>query len=89
VGAVLAGKCRRFKVDAAIFQNNWGCKTGAGYGPIIKDELMRQVKVPTLTLHSDILDHTFISRAEIESQMDSFFEMLETSKDYQERRAAA
>jgi benzoyl-CoA reductase/2-hydroxyglutaryl-CoA dehydratase subunit BcrC/BadD/HgdB len=89
VGAVLSDKCRRFKVDAAIFNNNWGCKTGAGYGPIIKDELMRQVKVPTLTLHCDVLDHTFISRADIESQMDSFFEMLEGSKAYQERRAAA
>jgi hypothetical protein len=40
-------------VDAAIFNNNWGCKTGAAYGPIIKDELMRLVKVPTLTLHCD------------------------------------
>jgi benzoyl-CoA reductase/2-hydroxyglutaryl-CoA dehydratase subunit BcrC/BadD/HgdB len=89
VGAVLSDKSRRFKVDAAIFNNNWGCKTGAAYGPIIKDELMRRVKVPTLTLHCDVLDHTFISRAEIESQMDSFFEMLETSKDYQERRAVA
>jgi benzoyl-CoA reductase/2-hydroxyglutaryl-CoA dehydratase subunit BcrC/BadD/HgdB len=89
VGAVLSDKSRRFKVDAAIFNNNWGCKTGAAYGPIIKDELMRRVKVPTLTLHCDVLDHTFISRAEIESQMDSFFEMLETSKDYRERRAVA
>jgi benzoyl-CoA reductase subunit B len=89
VGAVLSDKSRRFKVDAAIFNNNWGCKTGAGYGPIIKDELMRQVKVPTLTLHCDVLDHTFISRADVESQMDSFFEMIEGSKAYQERRAAA
>jgi benzoyl-CoA reductase/2-hydroxyglutaryl-CoA dehydratase subunit BcrC/BadD/HgdB len=89
VGAVLSDKSRRFKVDAAIFNNNWGCKTGAGYGPIIKDELMRQVKVPTLTLHCDVLDHTFITRADIESQMDSFFEMVESSKAYQERRAVA
>ena len=89
VGAVLSDKSRRFKVDAAIFNNNWGCKTGAGYGPIIKDELMRRVKVPTLTLHCDVLDHTFISRAEVESQMDSFFEMIEASKAYQERRVAA
>jgi benzoyl-CoA reductase/2-hydroxyglutaryl-CoA dehydratase subunit BcrC/BadD/HgdB len=89
VGAVLSDKSRRFKVDAAIFNNNWGCKTGAGYGPIIKDELMRQVKVPTLTLHCDVLDHTFISRADIESEMDSFFEMIEGSKAYQERRAVA
>jgi benzoyl-CoA reductase/2-hydroxyglutaryl-CoA dehydratase subunit BcrC/BadD/HgdB len=89
VGANLSDKAYRFKVDAAIFNNNFGCKTGAGYGPIIKDELMRRVKVPTLTLDCDVLDHTFISRAEIESQMDSFFEMLETSKAYQERRAVA
>jgi benzoyl-CoA reductase/2-hydroxyglutaryl-CoA dehydratase subunit BcrC/BadD/HgdB len=89
VAANLSDKARRFKVDGAIFNNNWGCKTGAAYGPVIKDELMRQVKVPTLTLHCDVLDHTFISRAEIEGQMDSFFEMLEASKAYQERRAVA
>jgi benzoyl-CoA reductase/2-hydroxyglutaryl-CoA dehydratase subunit BcrC/BadD/HgdB len=89
VGTVLSDKSRRFKVDAAIFNNNFGCKTGAGYGPIIKDELMRQVKVPTLTLDCDVLDHTFVSKAEVESQMDSFFEMLETSKAYQDRRAIA
>jgi benzoyl-CoA reductase/2-hydroxyglutaryl-CoA dehydratase subunit BcrC/BadD/HgdB len=89
VGANLSDKAYRFKVDAAIFNNNFGCKTGAGYGPVIKDELMRLVKVPTLTLDCDVLDHTFISRAEIESQMDSFFEMLETSQAYQERRAIA
>jgi hypothetical protein len=89
VGANLADKARRFKVDCAIFNNNWGCKTGAAYGPIIKDELMRLVKVPTLTLHCDVVDHTFISRAEVESQMDCFFEMIEGSKAYQERRAVA
>ncbi len=89
VGVVLSDKSRRFKVDAAIFNNNWGCKTGAGYGPIIKDEFMSRVKVSTLTLHCDVLDHTFISRAEVESQMDSFFEMIEASKAYQERRVAA
>jgi hypothetical protein len=47
---------------------------------------MRQVQVPTLTLNCDVIDHTFISRAEVESQMDSFFEMVETSKAYKARR---
>ena len=47
------------------------------------------VGVPSLPLHCDVLDHTFISRAEIESQMDSFFEMIEASDRYQERRANA
>jgi hypothetical protein len=44
------------------------------------------VGVPTLTLNCDVIDNTFISRSEIESQMDSFFEMIETSKAYKERR---
>jgi benzoyl-CoA reductase/2-hydroxyglutaryl-CoA dehydratase subunit BcrC/BadD/HgdB len=73
-------------VDGAIFNNNMGCKTGAGYAQIIRDELMRQVNVPTLTLHCDVVDSTFLSRSEVESQMDSFFEMIETSKAYKERR---
>jgi hypothetical protein len=42
--------------------------------------------VPTLTIACDVLDNTFTTRAEIESQMDSFFEMVEGSKAYQERR---
>jgi hypothetical protein len=50
---------------------------------------MRTIGLPTLTLHCDVLDHTFISRAEIESQMDSFFEMIEASDRYKERRANA
>jgi hypothetical protein len=87
VGNVLSDLCRQASVDAAIFNNNWGCKTGAAYGPIIKDELMRQVRVPTLTLHCDVIDPTFISRADVESQMDSFFEMVAASDAYQQRRA--
>jgi benzoyl-CoA reductase/2-hydroxyglutaryl-CoA dehydratase subunit BcrC/BadD/HgdB len=86
VGAVLSDLCRQAKVDVAIFNNNFGCKTGAGYGPIIKDELMRLVNVPTLTLNCDVIDSTFITRAEVESQMDSFFEMIESSTAYKERR---
>ena len=88
VATNLADKARRFKVDAAIFNNNWGCKTGAAYGPVVKDELLRLSNVPSLIIHCDVLDHTFISRSEIESQLDSFFEMVEASKAYQERRAA-
>ena len=75
----LVDQARQFKADGAIFNNNWGCKTGAATGPICKDELLRHCGVPSLTLHCDVLDHTFISRADIESQLDSFFEMIEAS----------
>jgi benzoyl-CoA reductase/2-hydroxyglutaryl-CoA dehydratase subunit BcrC/BadD/HgdB len=82
-------QARKFKADGAIFNNNWGCKQAAGLGPMVRDELMRQCKVPTLTLNVDVIDATFTSRAEVEAQMDSFFEMIESSKAYQERRAVA
>jgi benzoyl-CoA reductase/2-hydroxyglutaryl-CoA dehydratase subunit BcrC/BadD/HgdB len=87
--ANLLDQARHFKADGAIFNNNWGCKTGAATGPTCRDELMRHCGVPTLTIHCDVIDNTFISRAEIESQLDSFFEMIEGSKAYQERRVAA
>jgi hypothetical protein len=45
--------------------------------------------VPSVTLNVDVIDSTFVSRAEIEGQLDSFFETIEASKAYQERRATA
>ena len=53
---------------------------------MVRDELLKHTGVPTVTLNVDVLDHTFTSRAEIEAQLDGFFEMIETSKAYKERR---
>jgi benzoyl-CoA reductase/2-hydroxyglutaryl-CoA dehydratase subunit BcrC/BadD/HgdB len=89
VAEQLVGQAVKFKIDAAVFNNNWGCKTGAAYGLIVNRELLREAQVPSLVIHCDVLDHTFITRADIESQMDSFFEMVEASDVYKERRAAA
>jgi benzoyl-CoA reductase/2-hydroxyglutaryl-CoA dehydratase subunit BcrC/BadD/HgdB len=82
-------QARRLKADGAIFNNNWGCKQASGLGRLVGDDLMRQCKVPSVTLNVDVIDATFVTRAEIEGQLDSFFEMIEGSKAYQERRAMA
>jgi benzoyl-CoA reductase subunit B len=82
-------QARRLKADGAIFNNNWGCKQASGLGRLVGDDLMRHCKVPSVTLNVDVIDSTFVSRAEIEGQLDSFFEMIEGSKAYQERRALA
>jgi benzoyl-CoA reductase/2-hydroxyglutaryl-CoA dehydratase subunit BcrC/BadD/HgdB len=82
----LVDQARQYKTDAAIFNNNWGCKQAGALAPLIRDELMRQCGVPSLILDCDVIDHTFTTRAEVESQMDSFFEMVETSKAYEARR---
>jgi benzoyl-CoA reductase/2-hydroxyglutaryl-CoA dehydratase subunit BcrC/BadD/HgdB len=86
---IIVEEARKFQVDAAIFNNNWGCKQASGLGTIVRDELMRHCGVPSLTLDCDVIDNTFTSRAEVESQLDSFFETVEASKGYQERRAHA
>ncbi len=83
----LVAQARQYKADGAIFNNNWGCKQASGLGTIVRDELLRQCAVPSLTINCDVIDSTFTSRAEVESQLDSFFEMIEGSKAYQERRA--
>ena len=82
----IVDQARRLKADGAIFNNNWGCKQASGLGTIVRDELLRHCNVPSVTLNVDVIDATFVSRAEIEAQLDSFFEMIETSKAYRERR---
>ena len=79
-------QARRLKADGAIFNNNWGCKQASGLGTIVRDELMRHCSVPSVTLDVDVIDATFTTRAEVEAQLDSFFEMVETSKAYKDRR---
>jgi benzoyl-CoA reductase/2-hydroxyglutaryl-CoA dehydratase subunit BcrC/BadD/HgdB len=79
----------RLKVDGAIFNNNWGCKQASGLGTLVRDELMRHCNVPSVTLNVDVIDATFVTRAEIESQLDSFFETIEASKAYKERKVIA
>jgi benzoyl-CoA reductase/2-hydroxyglutaryl-CoA dehydratase subunit BcrC/BadD/HgdB len=84
--AQVVNQARKFKVDGAIFNNNWGCKQAAALGPLVRDELLKHNGVPTVTLNVDVLDATFTSRPEVEAQLDSFFEMIETSKAYKDRR---
>jgi len=73
------------KADAAIFFNNIGCRTAAGMSRILKDNL-EKLGIPTLAIDCDILDPTFAPRESIEEQADRFFEMVENSKSYKERR---
>ena len=88
--ANLVDQARKFKADGAIFNNNWGCKTGCGPRPDRQGRTDASVSACRRSrIHCDVIDSTFISRAEIESQMDSFFEMIEGSKAYKERRATA
>jgi hypothetical protein len=52
---------------------------------ILKENLDK-VGVPSLTIDCDILDPTYTPRPVIEEQMDRFFEMVENSPAYKQRR---
>jgi benzoyl-CoA reductase/2-hydroxyglutaryl-CoA dehydratase subunit BcrC/BadD/HgdB len=74
------------RADAAIFWNNIGCRMGASMNRILKESLETKLGVPSLVIDCDILDKTYTPRAVIEEQMDVFFEMVEESPAYKQRR---
>jgi len=77
---------RRAKVDAAISFNNVGCAEQAGVTRILDDSLQKQLGVPSVVVDCDILDKNFTPREQIEQQLERFFEMVENSQSYKERR---
>ena len=81
-------QAKKYQADAAIFNNNFGCKQGAGAGPMVRDILMQECAMPSISLSCDVIDPNFVSRPEVISQLDGFFEMIESNKGYQERMAA-
>jgi hypothetical protein len=53
---------------------------------ILKDNLEKKLGIPSLVIDCDILDPTYTPRPVIEEQMDRFFEMVEDSPAYRQRR---
>jgi benzoyl-CoA reductase/2-hydroxyglutaryl-CoA dehydratase subunit BcrC/BadD/HgdB len=77
---------REYRVDAALWFDNYGCRHASGAERLIKDTLGSELGVPMLNIGCDILDKTFTTRAVVEEKMDRFFEMVENSKNYRARR---
>jgi benzoyl-CoA reductase/2-hydroxyglutaryl-CoA dehydratase subunit BcrC/BadD/HgdB len=78
--------CRRAKADAAIFFNNVGCRQEAAMCRILDNSLQKELGIPSVVIDCDILDKSFTPREGIEEQLGRFFEMIEDSKSYKERR---
>jgi benzoyl-CoA reductase subunit B len=76
------------KPDCVIFFNNVGCRHYGGALQIGKDMVKREFGIPWTTVDVDVLDKTFTTKEKIADQLEGFFETVENSKPYRERRKA-
>jgi benzoyl-CoA reductase/2-hydroxyglutaryl-CoA dehydratase subunit BcrC/BadD/HgdB len=76
------------KPDCVIFFNNVGCRHYGGALQIGKDMVEREFGIPWTTVDVDVLDKKFTTKEKIADQLEGFFENVEDSKQYRERRKA-
>jgi hypothetical protein len=76
------------KPDCVIFFNNVGCRHYGGALQIGKDMVEREFGIPWATVDVDVLDKKFTTKEKIADQLEGFFENVEDSKPYRERRKA-
>lgn len=76
----------QYKADGVLYFNNLGCRHAAGAFRIVKDKIERELGIPWATIDCDMLDKSFTTNAKVSEQLDAFFERVEDSKHYKERR---
>jgi benzoyl-CoA reductase subunit B len=76
------------KPDCVIFFSTVGCRHGGGSEKISKDMVEREFGIPWITIDVDVLDKRFITKEMIAERLQGFFETVEDSKPYRQRRRA-
>jgi benzoyl-CoA reductase subunit B len=76
------------KPDCIIFFNNVGCRHYGGALQIGKDMVKREFGIPWITVDVDVLDKKFTTKEKIADKLETFFETVESSTPYRERRKA-
>jgi benzoyl-CoA reductase/2-hydroxyglutaryl-CoA dehydratase subunit BcrC/BadD/HgdB len=74
------------KPDGIIFFNTLGCRHERGGVKIAKDLVEREFGIPWANVDVDVIDKTFTTKEKIADQLEGFFETVEDSKPYKERR---
>ena len=79
---------REYKADGAIFYANVTCHTSPVLIRSVKDALLREVGIPTLTLDMDVADPNYTSQEEMQEKIELFLEIMDTYKAKRARAAA-
>ncbi|MDP6347048.1 MAG: 2-hydroxyacyl-CoA dehydratase family protein, partial [Dehalococcoidia bacterium] len=71
---------REFQADGGIYVAHLGCRQGCAAIRPVRDALMDQASIPTITLAGDMVDPNFCSDEELMDALEGFFELLHDRK---------
>ncbi|MEE8473671.1 MAG: 2-hydroxyacyl-CoA dehydratase family protein [Dehalococcoidia bacterium] len=71
---------REFQADGGIYVAHLGCRQGCAAIRPVRDALMEQASIPTITLAGDMVDPNFCSDEELMDALEGFFETLHDRK---------
>ncbi len=66
-----------YKIDGCIHFLPWGCRVSSNAAGVIKDALMKEMGVPTLTLDSCYMDPNLFVESQVKAKMEGFIEIME------------
>ena len=70
-------QAEEYKIDGCIHFLPWGCRVSSNAAGVIKDSLMKEMGIPTLTLDSCYMDPNLFVESQVKAKMEGFIEMME------------
>jgi len=70
-------KAQDYKVDGCIHFIPWGCRVSSNAYGVIKDALMKELGIPTLSLDSCYMDPNLFVLPNVKAKMEGFLEMMD------------
>ena len=72
--------CRKYKIDGAIFHSNMSCKPISLGQMDVKNELMKQLDIPSVIFEADHMDVRNWSEGQVKNRLEAFMDMLDQRK---------
>jgi benzoyl-CoA reductase/2-hydroxyglutaryl-CoA dehydratase subunit BcrC/BadD/HgdB len=73
---LLTDLAEQYRVDGAVYFADVGCRHTCATVKLFKD-LLGEMDIPTLTIDSDVVDPTILSKEDLREKLERFFELLE------------
>jgi benzoyl-CoA reductase/2-hydroxyglutaryl-CoA dehydratase subunit BcrC/BadD/HgdB len=77
---ILLKIAEKYKIDACVHFNQWGCQIADGSAKMIRDTMEEKLGIPTLILEGDYMDFRINSEEQIKTKLASFMEVIKEKK---------
>jgi benzoyl-CoA reductase/2-hydroxyglutaryl-CoA dehydratase subunit BcrC/BadD/HgdB len=74
------GACKKYNLDGILWAAHYPCRPTAGDAMMIKDAVTKELGLPMLVLEYDPFDSRFHTTPQLETQLETFAEMLKSIK---------